>query len=234
MIVGVDVGSRTAKAAYLEDGEYSFRVVETAKWRTLLGGRAAEAATGYFRKHVPAELRVTEITTAIHGTRRLLGEVVDVIVDIGGQDTKVIDVRENGFRMNDKCSAGTGAFLELIAKQFGVALEELGGLHLLATRAPEINSTCSVFAQSEVVSRLVEGYSVEEVVRGVHLAFARRIAQMVPEHAQKVALIGGVARNSGVVEALREVLGAEVLVPEEPQVVNAVGAVEYYLRRKSG
>ncbi|NOZ82733.1 MAG: 2-hydroxyglutaryl-CoA dehydratase [Euryarchaeota archaeon] len=233
MIVGIDVGSRTAKAAYLEDGEYSFEVVGSAEWRSLLRGRRrAEAATGYFRKHVPAELRVTEITTAVHGARRLLGEEVEVIVDIGGQDTKVIDVRGNGFRMNDKCSAGTGAFLELI--EFGVEVEELGELHRRASRAPEINSTCSVFAQSEVVSRLVEGYSVEEVVRGVHLAFARRIAQMVPEGAERVAAIGGAAKNRGVVEALEEVLGAEVLVPEEPQVVNAVGAVEYYLRRKGG
>ncbi len=231
MITGLDVGSRTAKGAYFEDGEYSFRVVGSQEWRTLLRGDKAEAATGYFRRHVPAELRVTEITTAIYGVRRLLGEEVDVILDIGGQDTKVIEVRGGGFRMNDKCSAGTGAFLELMAGQFGVRVEELGEMHGRARRAPEINSTCSVFAQSEVVSRLVEGYSPEEVIRGVHLAFARRIAGMVPEGVRRVAVVGGTAKNRGVVEALCEVLGAEVLVPEEPQVVNAVGAVEYYLRR---
>jgi len=233
VLIGLDVGSRAAKAAYrLEDG-YEYRVVSSHSWEDLLRGREGVViSTGYFRKRVPHDFNVTEITTAIYGVRHFIRRRVDVIVDIGGQDMKVIDVERNDFVMNDKCSAGTGAFLEYIASYFALDVAELARLHRSARCAAPINSTCSVFAQSEVVSRLVEGYTKEEVIRGIHYAFARKIARMVPRHARSVALIGGTAKNAGVVEALSEVLGVRVHVPGEPQVVNAVGAVEYYLARE--
>lgn len=230
-IIGLDVGSRAAKAAYY-DGSYSYAIVSSHAWQDLLREDAVVVSTGYFRKKVPNDLNVTEITTAIYGVRHFIQEEVDVIIDIGGQDTKVIDVRRNDFRMNDKCSSGTGTFLEYIADYFAIDVGELEKLHFSASKAAEINSTCSVFAQSEVVSRLVEGYSKEEIVRGIHIAFARRIATMVPRGVRRVALIGGTAKNRGVVDSLRSVLNAEILVPQEPQVVNAVGAVEYYLRSR--
>ncbi len=230
-IIGLDVGSRAAKAAYY-NGSYSYAIVSSHAWRDLLKENAVIVSTGYFRKKVPHDLNVTEITTAIYGVRYFIKKPVDVIIDIGGQDTKVIDLRNNDFRMNDKCSSGTGTFLEYIAEYFAIDVGELEKLHFSASKAAEINSTCSVFAQSEVVSRLVEGYSKEEIIRGVHFAFAKRIATMIPRGIKRAALIGGTAKNKGVVDAMRNVLGAEVLVPEEPQIVNAVGAVEYYLRSR--
>ena len=233
MLIGLDVGSRAAKAAYFAGDGYEYRIVSSQSWEDLLREREGVViSTGYFRKRVPHDFNVTEITTAIYGVRHFVKRRVDVIVDIGGQDTKVIDVARNDFRMNDKCSAGTGTFLEYIASYFALDVAELAELHRLAKCAAPINSTCSVFAQSEVVSRLVEGYTKEEVIKGVHQAFARRIAMMVPKHARSIAVIGGTAKNAGVVEALGRELGVRVLVPAEPQVVNAVGAVEYYLARE--
>jgi predicted CoA-substrate-specific enzyme activase len=233
MLIGLDVGSRAAKAAYYSGDGYEFRIVSSQNWEDLLRDKeGVVVSTGYFRKRVPHDFNVTEITTAIYGVRRFIKRKVDVIIDIGGQDTKVIDIERNDFRMNDKCSAGTGTFLEYIASYFALDVAELAKLHRLAKCAAPINSTCSVFAQSEIVSRLVEGYTKEEVIKGVHHAFAKRIAQMVPRRARSVAVIGGTAKNRGVVEALSKELGVRVFVPEDPQVVNAVGAVEYYLARE--
>ena len=230
MLIGLDVGSRAAKAAYYTSDGYEFRIVRSQSWEDLLRDKEGVViSTGYFRKRVPHDFNVTEITTAIYGVRHFIKRKVDVIVDIGGQDTKVVEIAGNDFWMNDKCSAGTGTFLEYIASYFALDVAELAKLHRSAKCAAPINSTCSVFAQSEIVSRLVEGYTKEEIIKGVHHAFARRIAQMVPKCARSVAVIGGTAKNRGVVEALSEVLGARVYVPEEPQVVNAVGAVEYHL-----
>ncbi|RMF91801.1 MAG: hypothetical protein D6733_00125 [Methanobacteriota archaeon] len=227
-LYGFDVGSRTAKSYSHETGETV--VADSHRWREILPeGRVV--STGYFRKKVPSLLKVTEITAAIYGTRHILGRDVDVILDIGGQDTKVIDTRTNEFTMNDRCSAGTGTFLEFMAGYLGIELVEMGECHFAVERAAPINSTCSVFAQSEAISRLVEGYSKEEVVRGIHLAFARKIGDMVPEDAKTLALIGGTAKNRGVVDALKEHLKIKVYVPDDPQTVNAVGAAQYYLRK---
>ncbi len=228
MIIGLDVGSRAAKAAYYTDN-YEYRIVSSHSWQDLIKEEGIIVSTGYFRKKVPHDLNVTEITTAIYGVRHFIKENIDAIVDIGGQDTKVIDLRRNDFRMNDKCSSGTGTFLEYIANYFALDVSELENLHFKAKTRANINSTCSVFAQSEVVSRLVEGYSKEEIIKGIHHAFARRISQMLPREAKVIALIGGTAKNRGVVDAFEKELGVKVLVPQEPQVVNAVGAVEYYL-----
>lgn len=228
MIIGLDVGSRAAKAAYYTDS-YEYRIVSSHSWQDLIDRDGIIVSTGYFRKKVPHELNVTEITTAIYGVRHFLKEDVDAIVDIGGQDTKMIDMRRNDFRMNDKCSSGTGTFLEYIANYFALDVSELQNFHFRAKTSAKINSTCSVFAQSEVVSRLVEGYSKEEIINGIHHAFARRIAQMLPGNAKMIALIGGTAKNKGVVDAFEKELGVKVLVPPDPQVVNAVGAVKYYL-----
>jgi predicted CoA-substrate-specific enzyme activase len=150
-----------------------------------------------------------------------------VIVDIGGQDTKVIDVRKNTFIINDKCSAGTGAFLEFVANYFKIDITEMGSYHSRAKRIPAINNTCGVFALSEMISQLVAGYTQEEVIAGMHYAFARRISFMIPE-AQSLVLIGGTVKNKGMVSALSDILKKEVLVPDEPQIVNALGALKYY------
>lgn len=231
MLIGIDVGSISAKAVYHSDDKYTWKVVDTHGWRELLKDRKKSdvvIATGYFRKKIPCEESVTEITSAVYGIRHFTKAEIEVIVDIGGQDTKIIDLRTNDFRMNDKCSSGTGAFLELVARYFDLRVEELEKYHFRAQKYAEINSTCSVFALSEVVSRLVEGCSREEVIRGVHFAFANRIAQLMPCDAKQIALIGGTVKNRGVVDAMEKVLRVTAFVPDQPQIVNAIGAAEFY------
>jgi predicted CoA-substrate-specific enzyme activase len=229
-LYGFDVGSRTAKCFNNETGEVLME--DSHNWREIIPERGDIISTGYFRKKVPNIFNVTEITSAIYGASYLLGEEgLDVIVDIGGQDTKVIDVSTNEFRMNDRCSAGTGTFLEFMAEYLGIDLMDLEKCHFQAKKSASINSTCSVFAHTEAISRLVEGCSKDEVVNGIHLAFARRIAQMIPNDCNSLALIGGTAKNKGVVDAFSQILEMEIVVPEDPQIVNAVGAVQYYKNR---
>jgi predicted CoA-substrate-specific enzyme activase len=227
-MIGLDVGSTTAKIAAIENGEINYRITSTHNWRDLIEAIEKEdiVSTGYFRNSVPHRASVTEITAAIYGVRHFFSDV-DIIVDIGGQDTKVIDVKRNNFIINDKCSAGTGAFLEFVANYFKIELNDLGKLHLKAKRIPQINNTCGVFAVSEMISQLVGGYSKEEVIAGMHYAFARRISHMIPE-AESIVLIGGTVKNKGMVQALREVLQRQILIPEEPQIINALGALKYY------
>lgn len=227
-MIGLDVGSTTAKIVSIENGKVRYRITSTHNWRDLVDGIEKEEiiSTGYFRNSVPRRASITEITAAIYGVRHYFFDV-DVIVDIGGQDTKVIEVKKNNFLINDKCSAGTGAFLEFVAGYFKLELNDLSRLHMKARRIPEINNTCGVFAISEMISQLVAGYSKEEVIAGMHYAFARRISFMIPD-AEKVVLIGGTVKNEGMVTALREVLKKELLIPEEPQIINALGALKYY------
>ena len=228
-LFGFDVGSRAAKCFNSETGEVE--IADSHDWRSILPDGHEIISTGYFRKEVPNIFNLTEITAAIYGVSYLLDQGVDVILDIGGQDTKVIDTTTNEFRMNDRCSAGTGTFLEFIAGYLGLTLAEMGRLHFQAKCAAEINSTCSVFAHTEAISRLVEGHSKAEVVKGIHLAFARKIAQMMPPDSYTIALIGGTAKNPGVVDAFSNVLEAKIIVPENPQIVNAVGAVQYFMQK---
>jgi len=227
-MIGLDVGSTTAKKVSIEDGEIKYQITGTHNWKDLILGIDGNdiISTGYFRNTVPHRASVTEITAAIYGVRHYFPEA-DVIVDIGGQDTKVIDVRKNNFIINDKCSAGTGAFLEFVANYFKIELTEMGSYHNRAKRFAAINNTCGVFALSEMISQLVSGYTREEVIAGMHYAFARRISFMIPE-ARSLVLIGGTVKNKGMVSALSEILKKDVLVPDEPQIVNALGALKYY------
>lgn len=227
-MIGLDVGSSTAKKVSIEDGEIKYQITGTHNWKDLVTGIDGNdiISTGYFRNLVPHRVSVTEITAAIYGARHYFPDA-DVIVDIGGQDTKVIDVKKNNFIINDKCSAGTGAFLEFVANYFKIELKELGSFHSRAKRIPAINNTCGVFALSEMISQLVAGYAQEEVIAGMHYAFARRISFMIPD-AQNLVLIGGTVKNKGMLSALKDILQKEVLVPDEPQIVNALGALKYY------
>ncbi len=227
-MIGLDVGSTTAKLVRIVDGDIIYRIAPSHEWKSLIEGLEKNEiiSTGYFRNSVPHIASVTEITAAIYGVKHYFPDV-EVIVDIGGQDTKVIDVKKNNFIINDKCSAGTGAFLEFVANYFNIDINELSRLHLNAKRIPEINHTCGVFAISEMVSYLVNGFSKEEVIAGMHYAFARRISFMIPE-AEKIVLIGGTAKNKGMLSALKDVLRKEIMVPEEPQIINALGALKYF------
>jgi predicted CoA-substrate-specific enzyme activase len=199
--------------------------IQTTETMRTLETADTIVSTGYFRKTVPHTAAITEITAASLGVRYYIPDA-QVIVDVGGQDTKVIDLRNNTFLINDKCSAGTGAFLELAAHYFNIPVESLGKLHTRASRCARINNTCGVFAISEMISQLVGGYTMEEVICGIHQAFARRIAQMIPP-VETVVLIGGTVLNTGIVESFESIHGSTVVVPPSPQTVNALGAALY-------
>ncbi|MFN2232443.1 MAG: acyl-CoA dehydratase activase [Anaerolineae bacterium] len=244
---GVDVGAITAKAAILRDGELLASAIIMAGYdraaaaRQVLDQALAQAklvrgqvaclvATGYGRVQVPgADRSVTEITCHARGAHHLCTDVRTVI-DIGGQDSKGIAVGPGGrvvdFVMNDKCAAGTGRFLEVMAHALEVDLADFGALALSAARRAKISSTCTVFAESEVVTHLAAGTPRPEVIAGIHEAIAARVATMLGRISVKdaVVLTGGVARNAGVARMLEERLGHAIVVPEQAQLAGAIGA----------
>jgi predicted CoA-substrate-specific enzyme activase len=186
-------------------------------------------ATGYGRIAVPfADRQITELTCHTRGVCYSTPDI-RLAIDIGGQDAKGLKI-ENGklldFVMSDKCAAGTGRFLEIMADTLGVDLGELGPLSLKSTHTVSISNTCSVFAKREVVSRLSQGVPVEDILSGVHHAIANRTAKMVARLNVNSDIIftGGVAMNVGVVDALEKSLGCRVQVPEKPLLTGAIGA----------
>ncbi len=193
-------------------------------------GIDALVATGYGRIGVErADWRITEISCHARGARHLLPGVRTVI-DLGGQDAKVISLDEDGrpldFEMNDRCAAGTGRFFELMSAALNLTLPEFGDIALQAQVPAPISNTCTVFAESEVIGLLAEGRSVPDIAAGLCESVARRVLQLANRlHVREpVAFCGGVAYNRGVLGALRQVLGLEVVVPEQPQLVGALGA----------
>lgn len=186
-------------------------------------------ATGYGRMTVPfADRQISELTCHARGVYPYFPNV-SLAIDIGGQDAKGLKIN-NGklidFVMSDKCAAGTGRFLEIIADTLGCKVEDLGGISLKSTTKVTISKTCTVFARQEVVTRLSEGASLEDIVAGIHDAIAGRVTSMVARLKSEgdVLFTGGVAKNIGVVKALERNLGCPVLVPEEPLLSGAVGA----------
>jgi len=184
-------------------------------------------ATGYGRASIEfAHKAVSEITAHAAGVHYLFPDVKGII-DIGGQDSKVIAL-ENGrvvdFLMNDKCAAGTGKFLEFTAKALEVSTEALGGL-ALASRSPvSISSMCTVFAESEVVSLRARGLTKEDVAAGLVESIAQRVSVMAKQIGlrEHVAFVGGVAKNAGIKAALERRLGVTLFVPFEPQITGAL------------
>jgi predicted CoA-substrate-specific enzyme activase len=154
---------------------------------------------------------------------------VRTAIDIGGQDAKGLKIKDGNlvdFVMNNKCAAGTGRFLEVIAAALGLKVEDLGDISSRSTNRVTISNTCTIFARQEVVARLSEGVRLEDVVAGLHDAIASRVAGMARKLKIEpdVILTGGVAKNIGVVKAMEENLGQRVFVPEEPLLTGAVGA----------
>ncbi len=207
------------------------KVMETALEQADLpfGEIAYVVATGYGRINVPfADRQVTELTCHARGVASLFPRVRTAL-DIGGQDAKGLKLRDGkliDFVMNDKCAAGTGRFLEVIASALGLRLEDLGKISLKSTNRVKISSTCTIFAQQEVISRLSQGVSIEDIVAGIHDAIARRTVGMLRrlKIEPDVVFTGGVAKNIGVVEAVKENLGHEIFVPEDPLISGALGA----------
>jgi len=186
--------------------------------------------TGYGRvTYEAANEEVSEITCHARGTIHLL-PTARTVIDIGGQDSKVIRVHPRGyvtdFAMNDKCAAGTGRFLEVLADALEVRVEELGPLSQQSRHPVTISSTCTVFAESEVIGQMSRGAPKADIVAGIPTAIARRVAGLAGQVGleEAVVMTGGVAQNIGVVKALEKQIGLPIFLPSEPQLVGALGA----------
>ena len=246
-VVGIDAGSNTVKVVLLDEAKnLFFRVAKTGSnsvktARETLAKVLAEAglegrkpgyivSTGYGRNYIDfCDKSVTEITCHAKGVRHFIPDA-RTIIDIGGQDNKVIYLDENGnvqdFLMNDKCAAGTGRFLEVTAGALEISLEQMGEESLKAENEVSISSTCTVFAESEVVSHVARGEQLPDIVAGIHRSIVIRVLGMAQRKPVITPLVvtGGVAKNQGVVQIIQEVVGHEVILPKEPQITGAVGA----------
>ena len=246
--LGIDVGSLSTEAVIIDarDGLAGYSIIQTGANSTEAAEQALEkallqaglqreqirtaVATGYGRISVPlADKQVTEISCHGLGAHHLFPDT-ETVIDIGGQDSKVIRVGEGGkvldFTMNDKCAAGTGRFLEVMASKLQVSLDDMGRLSLQASGESRISSVCTVFAESEVVSLVAQNHPKEEIIRGLHRAIVNRVWSMIKTvgvHGA-VTMSGGVAKNSGVVALLEEKLGRAMHLHTEPQIIGALGA----------
>jgi len=246
LALGIDVGSTTTKLAALDgSGAMVWHILEeTEPWvESQVEGLLEKArlangdlsniplvATGYGRGLVKmADRQVTEITCHARGAYRELGHG-GTLVDIGGQDSKVIRVSGRGkvidFAMNDKCAAGTGRFLENTARRLKVPLEQIGQSALSVSEDVPISSTCTVFAESEVVSLIARGMTVPPILRGLHRSLVRRIVSMIRTVGLESPLMlsGGVVQNPAIRHMLEEETGEPALLPLHPQLTGAYGA----------
>lgn len=246
--VGVDIGSLTAKTVVMDSDRHiaSYRVIqgkivdEAAAIASLnqaledvhltQAGIGFLVTTGYGRNMVSfGDKSITEISCHARGAQFLFPGVRTVI-DIGGQDSKVISLNGEGsvinFAMNDKCAAGTGRFLEVMANALEVPIEDMGALSLRAENPATVSSICTVFAESEVISLTAQGRSKLDIIAGIHEAIGRRMHSLVNHVGMTppVMMSGGVAKNLGVVCVLERLLGTEIILPPEPQIVGALGA----------
>lgn len=239
-IAGLDIGSRTIALVEMDDGGITFSdVVDTTfdpleQCRRLLEKRDFDflVATGYGRHLAQANFAdqvITEIKAFALGCHHIFPEC-RTILDIGGQDTKAISIGPGGkvidFQMNDRCAAGTGKFLEVMASAMGLSLEEIGTVALGAEDEVKISSMCTVFAESEVTGLITRGTPRPLIARGLHEAICDRAVALLKRVGIRRELVfaGGVARNPCLRALLEERLGLPLLVPENPQIVGALGA----------
>lgn len=201
---------------------------------------SATVATGYGRVSIPfADMTVTEITCHGKGAFFLDG-TVRTIVDIGGQDSKVIRLDDSGnvvdFAMNDKCSAGTGRFLEVMARSLGVPIDEMAKVTEKAKEDITITSMCTVFAESEVISLIAQNKDRRDIIHALNKAVASKAVSLVDRVGRKgrYMMTGGVAKNLGVVRAIESKLGEKLIIPFDPQITGALGAALIALEGKSG
>ena len=247
MYLGLDIGSSSSKVVLLgEAGEILAAQVVNLGTGTKGVHQALEAAyaqagvgpeevryavvTGYGRMtYQGADKQITEISCHAKGVRHLSPEA-RTIVDVGGQDTKVIRLNDQGgvenFVMNDKCAAGTGRFLDVMARVLEVKVEELGALGAQSTKNLAISSTCTVFAESEVISQLAVGTDKCDIIAGIHRSVAGRVSGLCNRVGvrDRVVMTGGVAQNHGIVKALENQLGHEISTSPLTQYNGALGA----------
>ncbi len=249
LVGGCDVGSTTGKAVILDGAaivshfivpstthpERTARLAMDEAVReaglSSLTDLAYVVGTGYGRLKVPfANENVSEITCHARGAH-WLNPAVRTVVDIGGQDCKVMSLDKNGkvleFAMNDRCAAGTGRFFEAMARVLGCGLEGISAVENQGDNPATITSQCSVFAESEVVTLINEGLDLPNLIAGINNAVANRIFAMVRRIGltKELALTGGCSKNEGLAKALEKKLGVNVtLLPQDPQIAGAVGA----------
>jgi len=236
---GLDIGSRTIVLVEFDEGLKDYAILDTGpnpiqRCQQLLDGKTYRGlvATGYGR-HLAATAfaheAISEIKAYAVGARYLYPDCRTVI-DVGGQDCKAALLSEDGnvrkFEMNDRCAAGTGRFLEVMARALELSIGELGDHALSATRMTPVNSLCTVFAESEVVSLIARGEDSRTIALGLHDAIATRIAGMVRRVGprERVVFAGGGALNACLGRLLSQKIGLELTVPEQPQIVGALGA----------
>jgi len=256
LVCGIDIGSLTAKILCLSTDfggkiqkEYSYMqrvgynpkgvatdLIVQAKKVLKINNFASIIATGYGRKLVnEADKKITEITCHAQGAF-FINPVIRTVIDIGGQDSKVILMDSNGkvqdFELNDKCSAGTGRFLEVMANALEVDINKLGNLALDSSNPVAISNTCTVFAESEVISRLNQGANRTDIIGGIHKAIANKVAALASRVGVEpiVVMTGGVALNPGVKNMLEQQLNLQIEIPIEPQMIGALGAALLALR----
>ena len=245
--IGIDIGSTSSKAVILEDG------IRVAARKVIEAGIGSEGpdrvfadalseagitreeitrvmATGYGRMTFPgADDQASELSCHGKGIHYLIPEA-RVVIDIGGQDAKVMQINERGallnFVMNDKCAAGTGRFLDVMAGILSVQTSELAELAAKAEEPLSISSVCTVFAESEVISHLAAGATRSDVAAGIHQSVAKRVAGLGNRIGFRgpIAMSGGVALNAGVVRALEHELGKQIVTHPDAQLAGAYGA----------
>ena len=241
LFLGLDLGSRTTKIVEMRGGAIAhFAIFDTThdsieRVRARLERRdyARAAATGYGRYLMNARLEcrvVTEITACALGAR-FLDAAAGLVIDVGGQDSKAIQLGNGSgafseFEMNDRCAAGTGRFLEVMARLLGFSLEEFGRAACEAEETIALSSMCTVFAESEVISLLASGRDRKAIARGLHQSVADRVFPLAARFETRgdIVMAGGVALDPCFVDLLAEKLGRPVVVPEHPQLVTAIGA----------
>ena len=249
--IGIDIGSTCAKTAVLAaDGSFALLSARPTGWSSVDTAETIRAeleaahfspetypcvATGYGRIAVPyAGKSVTEITCHARGACFLHGRDDLLVIDIGGQDTKVIGVSGGAvqdFLMNDKCSAGTGRFLEMMARTLELDMEEMSRRGLTWEKELTISSMCTVFAESEVISLIADNHTDSDIIHGLNQSIAGKTAAMAARAKGQppYMMTGGVARNRGVVQALEEKLGAKLFISENPDLCGALGAALFAL-----
>ncbi len=244
---GIDIGSITTKAAVLKNNQImGIKISFTGYNAEKAGGKIFQellseikldekdvekiVSTGYGRNSVKfAHKSITEITCHAAGAY-FLDPSVRSIIDVGGQDSKALLLGNEGkvkdFAMNDKCAAGTGRFLEVMARALHLNLDEMGEISLKADSPSKISSICTVFAESEVISLISKGESRENIIAGIHDSVASRITALAKRVnvAEPIMMTGGVAKNSGVVKAIEDKLGIPMKISEFAQVNGAIGA----------
>ncbi len=244
---GIDIGSITAKAALVEDGRLlGSRVVFTGYSASTAGQRVydellkslgksredvrAVVSTGYGRNSVEfADKALTEIIC--HGAgAHFLNPEIRGIIDVGGQDSKAMVIDSEGrvkdFAMNDKCAAGTGRFLEVMARALEVDLDRMGAISLEADSPSKVSSICTVFAESEVISMIAKQHTRQNIIAGIHESAASRVAALATKVGvrEPVMMTGGVAKNIGMVRALEQRLNISIMVNDSAQENGAIGA----------